>query len=108
MQTIRTVSTLKESVIRNSHNVPGETSTTIKLSATNYHSLLDCLDTLVDVKKDLRRYFYLESGRISVTGEFRQMFVQANLPHPLASESSVEEDLKSEYKHLRTKLEEFL
>jgi hypothetical protein len=70
--------------------------------------MLDAIDELVDIKKDLRRYFYLESGLISVTGEFRQTFVQANLPHPLASESSVEKNLKEEYNHLRTKLEEFL
>ena len=63
------------------------------------------LTELEELKKDITRFLYLQTGRIPFTGEFTQSFIIENKPHPLAHESAVERNLKREYKELEEKLE---
>jgi hypothetical protein len=59
---------------------------------------------LEELKKDISRFLYLQTGRIPFTGAFVQDFIIENKPHPLAHESAVERNLKKEYRNLKNKL----
>lgn len=63
------------------------------------------LDELEELKKDITRFLYLQTGRIPFTGAFVQDFIIENKPHPLADQLSVERNLKKEYKEIKEKLE---
>lgn len=60
---------------------------------------------LEELKKDIARFLFLQTGRIAFTGEFTQDFIIENKTHPLAHENAVERNLKKEYKELKEKLE---
>ena len=76
-----------------------------KYIESNYELVKQSLDELEELKKDISRFLYLQTGRIPFTGAFVQDFIIENKPHPLADQFSVERNLKREYKELKEKLE---
>ena len=57
-----------------------------------------------ELKRDVKRFLYLQTGRISITGEFREDFVERNKTSIYQCESVANDNLKVEYRLLQEKL----
>lgn len=98
---------LKEAVnlIQQEYQVSGHHIMSEREHNRYINTIQQALQGYEELKSDIKRFLYLQTGRISITGEFRQDFVIENKSHPLAHEAAVERNLKNEYKILKEKLE---